>query len=248
MKYCLIGEKLSHSKSKVLHEKLGLSYDLVEIGKDGLENFVKNSDYDGFNVTIPYKKAVIPYLDELDASAKEIGAVNTVKREGGKLKGYNTDFYGLEYMLKKADISLEGKSVLILGTGGASETARAVAKLGGAKSINFVSRFGDINYENCYERQETEIIINATPVGMYPRESEKPIDLKRFKRLAGVADCIYNPKETLLVKEGKSLGIKSVGGLYMLVVQGVKAEEIWTGKKFDNALIDGLYDYMESKI
>ena len=248
MKYCLIGEKLSHSKSKVIHEYLGLNYDLVEVEKGKLGDFIENTDYDGFNVTIPYKKEIIPLLDELEENARAIGAVNTVKRVGNKLVGYNTDFSGLEYMLERADIGLKNKNVLILGTGGASETAKAVATAARAKSVNRVSRTGEINYENCYDLKDTEIIINATPVGMYPSVNEKPIELKRFKKLIGVADCIYNPKETLLVKEGKSLGIKSVGGLYMLVVQGVKAEEIWTGKKCDNALIDRLFKYLESKI
>lgn len=248
MKYCLIGEKLSHSKSKAIHEYSGFNYGLVEVERSKLEEFVKNNDYDGFNVTIPYKKEIIPLLDELEKKARAIGAVNTVKRVGKKLVGYNTDFFGLEYMLEKADIRLDNKNVLILGTGGASETAVAVAKNRKAKSVNRVSRAGEINYENCYDLKDTEVIINATPVGMYPSINEKPIELKRFKNLSGVADCIYNPKETLLVKEGKSLGIKSVGGLYMLVVQGVKAEEIWTGKKCDNALIDRLIEYMGDKI
>ena len=248
MKYCLIGEKLSHSKSKEIHEFSGFKYDLVEVGRGKLGDFIKNCDYDGFNVTIPYKKEIIPYLDEIDGSAKEIGAVNTVARENGRLKGYNTDFFGMKYMLCKAGISLQGKEVLILGTGGTSETAKAVAKDGGAKRVNAVSRTGEINYGNCYNLKDTAVIINATPVGMYPNINEKPIDLKRFLKLEGVADCIYNPKETLLIKEGISLGLKSVGGLYMLVAQGVKSEEIWTGKKFDNGLIDRLYEFLESKI
>ena len=248
MKYCLIGEKLSHSKSKEIHEFSGLSYDLVEVERGKLGDFIKNCDYDGFNVTIPYKKEIMPYLDEIDLSAKEIGALNTVVRENGRLKGYNTDFFGMKYMLLKAGISLQGKEVLILGTGGTSETAKAVANDGGAKSINAVSRTGEINYDNCYDKKDTAVIINATPVGMYPNINEKPIELKKFIKLEGVADCIYNPKETLLIKEGKILGIKSVGGLYMLVAQGVKAEEIWTGKKADNGLIDRLYEFLESKI
>ena len=223
MKFCLIGEKLSHSKSKEIHEFFGQSYDIVELAPEEVEGFVKDNPYDGFNVTIPYKKTVMPFLDELGESAKKIGSVNTVVKEDGKLIGYNTDFFGMNYMLEKADISLQGKRILILGSGGTSETAYAVCVSAGAKSVEKVSRTGEINYCNCYEKTLTQGIINTTPVGMFPRIDECPISPERFPDLEFVADCIYNPYETVLVKRSIDKGIKGVNGLYMLAAQALKA-------------------------
>lgn len=248
MKYCLIGERLVHSKSREIHAYLGLDYDLVELKPEELGNFAKNDLYAGFNVTIPYKKAIIPYLDEIDGKAKEIGAVNTVLRKDGKLIGYNTDLFGMEYMLAAAGIEIYGKTVMILGTGGTSETAKAAARALGAAKIYVVGRKSEINYENCYEKTDTEVIINATPVGMYPSVNEKPIDISRFPALKGVADCIYNPAETLLVKDCEARGIKCCSGLSMLAAQGVKAEEIWLGKKLDNRLIGELIGVLKGNL
>ena len=252
MKFCLLGEKLSHSLSKVIHEEyMKLSYDLVELKQDelvGFVNGVRGGTYSGFNITIPYKKAIIPLLDEVDDVAAEIGAVNTVVNRGGKLKGYNTDIFGMKYMLDEAGIDLKGKNVLILGMGGTSETSEVLAKREGAKDIKKVGRTSEINYGNCYELTDTQVIINATPVGMYPHVGDKPIDVKLFKNLEGVVDCIYNPYETLLIKESKELGLKGANGLGMLVVQGLKAEELWLDKPIDNRLIAPLTEYLKEKL
>lgn len=231
MKFCLIGEKLGHSYSKVIHEKQGLDYSLIEVARNGLEEFLSRG-FDGFNVTIPYKKTIIPFLDEIDKDAQKIGAVNTVVQKNGRLLGYNTDVYGMEYALKRANIDLFGKNVMILGTGGTSLTANAVCKNARAKSVVFVSRQGEVNYDNCY-RQNVDVIINTTPVGMFPNEDESPVDLQKFCNLEGVFDCVYNPLRTKLVLQAEKLGLKVSGGLPMLVAQGLKAEEIWLGKEID---------------
>ena len=232
MKFCLIGEKLGHSYSKVIHGLQGLDYSLVEVEKDKLKEFM-NCGYDGFNVTIPYKKDIIPLLDEVDEYALKVGAVNTVVNRNGKFFGFNTDVYGMEYALKEAKIELCGKRVMILGTGGTSLTAKAVCMRAKTKSVVFVSRNGDINYQNCYE-QEVDVIINTTPVGMYPNEDQSPVDLTRFSSIEGVFDCIYNPLRTNLILQAEKLGLKSSNGLSMLVAQGLKAEEIWFDEKIED--------------
>ena len=225
MKYCLIGEKLGHSYSKVIHNLQGLDYSLVEVEKGKLCEFLKE-DYAGFNVTIPYKKDIIPLLDEVEESAKQIGAVNTVLVKNGRRYGYNTDVFGMEFALKRAKIELTEKRVMILGTGGTSLTATAVCKRAGAREIIYVSRSGEVNYRNCYA-EEVDVIINTTPVGMFPNMDESPVDLQKFKGLEGVFDCIYNPIRTNLILQAEGLGLKCSGGLPMLIGQGLKAEEIW---------------------
>ncbi|MBO5888971.1 MAG: shikimate dehydrogenase, partial [Clostridia bacterium] len=227
MKYCLIGEKLGHSYSKVIHEKFNINYDLVEIEKDKLSDFFKDCKYSGFNVTIPYKKDVILYMSYLSPVAKLAGAVNTVVNKNGKFYGYNTDVDGMNYMIKRAGLTLKGKNVMILGSGGTSNTANTLAKRENAKSITIVSRNGLVNYENCYDYANTEIIINTTPVGMFPNPYSKPINLSRFKNLQGVFDCIYNPKNTELLQDAKLLNIPCEGGLSMLVEQALLARDSW---------------------
>ena len=247
MKYCLIGEKLGHSYSAELHAAMGADYSLVEVEQSALADFLRGNDYDGFNVTIPYKKAVIPYLDSLDESAALCGAVNTVVRHGNKLVGYNTDIGGMRYMIESKDATLAGKHVLILGSGGTSGTAQALAKQMGAASVNVVALDGEINYENCYDLTDTEIIINATPVGMYPNVYEKLVDLARFSRLTAVFDCIYNPFTTQLLSEAKLLGLTYNDGLPMLVRQAVLAENIWKGSADDPQLTHKLVSYLRAE-
>ncbi len=230
MKYCLIGEKLGHSYSAVIHRSRGYDYDLCPIEKGKLEEFCKKSEYDGFNVTIPYKKDIIPYLDELSERAKAVGAVNTVTRKDGKLYGDNTDIGGLEYMISSKGVSLKNKHVLILGSGGASATAVALSHEKGAKSVTVVSRSGEVNYVNCKSvAGNAQIIINATPVGMYPNTEATPITLDGFDRLEAVFDCIYNPFTTELLCEARSKNLISSHGLPMLVEQALIAEDIWSG-------------------
>lgn len=245
MKYCLIGETLKHSYSVDIHEKNGFDYTLRELKKEDLGEFFRKREFDGFNVTVPYKKTATEYLDYIDDEAKKTGSVNTVINVNGKLTGYNTDVYGLEFLFKRAGENVYGKNVLIAGTGGASAAAVTFAKKSGAKKIAVVSRKGDINYENCYDLlPDTEIIINATPAGMFPEVNGKLFDLKWFKKLRFVADCVYNPLKTNLIIDAEELGVKCSGGLPMLVGQAVKAEEIWTGKSYDYSaekLLSGLY-------
>ena len=228
MKFCLIGEKLSHSYSKEIHNLCGLDYTLKEIVRCGVQDFVQNSSYHGYNVTIPYKKDVLPFLHEVSTEAKEIGAVNTVVNKNGKLLGYNTDIGGIFYTLRRNDVSLKGKTVLILGTGGASKAVEYVCKKQGAKYF-FVSRNGDINYQNCYDIS-AQVIINATPVGMYPLVDDCPINLEKFSNLEFVFDLIYNPQKTLLIKTAKRLNVKCSNGLPMLVEQALLAQDIWLSK------------------
>lgn len=238
MKFALIGEKLPHSYSKEIHEAFGLNYTLNEVEKGGVERFFKENDYDGFNVTIPYKIEVIKYIDKLSETAARVGSVNTVKRVDGKYYGYNTDVGGMRYMLKRAGVGVKDKTVLILGSGGTSLTARALCDEDGAKKCYVVSRSGEINYDNCYSLKGVQIIINCTPVGMYPNVDACPVDLTRFNGLEGVFDCIYNPDKTDLLNAAESLKIKCSNGLSMLVMQAALAEKIWTGADVFNEEVE----------
>ncbi len=240
MRYALIGEKLSHSYSKIIHNLCGLDYSLVQLQREQLKDFVSSRSFDGFNVTIPYKKDIIEYLDCLTDTAKSIGAVNTVYEKDGKLTGDNTDFYGMQFMFENANISVKDKTVLILGTGGASNTALAYAKAFNAKAVYRVSRSGPINYENAYEIP-AEIIINTTPVGTYPNNGESPIDVKKIPTLQAVVDCVYNPLYTKLVLDAKAQNLKTANGLSMLVAQALKAQEVWGVKIADKLSVNEVY-------
>lgn len=246
----LIGEKLSHSFSPQIHRHLAdYSYTLFEMSESEVGEFLKSDNFDSTNVTIPYKKTVMPFLDEISDEALRIGSVNTItKTEDGRLKGDNTDYFGFSYMLKKSKIELCGKKVLILGTGGASLTARTVSSDLGAESITFVSRSGRVNYSNVYEKcADAEVIINCTPVGMYPKNLFSPIDISRFPRLEGVADMIYNPAKTKLLLDAERLGIKRTNGLSMLVAQAKKACELFLGEKIDDLEIDRIVSLIENE-
>ena len=234
MKYGLIGERLGHSFSKDVHAMLAdYEYELREIPKDELGDFMTKADFNAINVTIPYKEAVIPYLAYVSDEAKRIGAVNTIVKRGGKLYGYNTDFLGMRAQIEKMRLSLEGKKTVILGTGGTSKTAHAVAESLGASPIITVSRTkreGVIDYsELMNDHTDAKIIINTTPVGMYPDNFSSPIDISVFTVLEGVVDAIYNPIRTTLVMDALERGITAEGGLYMLVAQAVYASEIFLG-------------------
>lgn len=229
MKYGLIGEKLGHSFSKEIHERLGYEYELCEVPRDEFEAFMRKRDFYCINVTIPYKEAVIPYLDWIHEPAKKIGAVNLILHYGGKLYGYNTDYYGMAELFSYAKIDVEGKKAAILGSGGTSKTALAVLTKLGAREILRVSRSGRdgaITYEELYSNHgDVEIIVNTTPVGMYPDIHGCPVDISAFEHLSGVVDAIYNPINSTLVKKARECGIKAEGGLYMLVAQAMIASE-----------------------
>lgn len=226
-KYYLLGEKLSHSYSAVIHSFFGLDYSLRELPPEKLSEFVKSRKFDGLNVTIPYKKSIVPLLDEVDGIAEKTGAVNTVLNKNGKLIGYNTDYYGMKYALEAAKITLKGKNVLILGSGGAGIVAEKLAIDEGAANVEIVSRKGKLNYENIYDREETQVIINATPVGTFPFAGGAACDVSRFKNLEGAFDCVYNPFRSKFVLDAEKIGARACGGLTMLVAQAVYSEKIW---------------------
>ncbi len=237
-KFGLIGKTLKHSYSKRVHGVFSdYDYELYELSEDKLKEFV-DSDVVGFNVTIPYKREIIKYLDVVDGEALDIGAVNTVVKKNGKIYGYNTDSFGMEYALNRSGISLCDKTVMILGSGGTSQTATSVCKRLGAKKIIIVSRGGEINYQNYHEQKEVQVIINTTPVGMYPRTEESPIDLDGFENLIGVMDVIFNPSITKLLYMAKQKGIKTCGGLAMLVAQAKRAAELFTGESIIDEKIE----------
>ena len=246
MKYGCIGEHLSHSFSKEIHNLLAdYPYEIVEVSRETLDAFMTERDFLGINVTIPYKELVIPHLHSIDEAARAIGAVNTVVKRDGLLYGYNTDFYGMSELIAHAGVSLKGKKVAILGTGGTAKTAKSVANAIGASEVTVVSRkkteeYAD--YDELYKKaSEIEVIINTTPVGMYPEPYASPIKLECFTSLSGVIDAIYNPLRTELVLEAQKRGIAAEGGLYMLVAQAVRASEIFLDIKYPEGTTEDIY-------
>lgn len=251
MKYGLIGEKLGHSFSKEIHEMIGYyKYEIHEVAKDDIDGFMKQKDFLGINVTIPYKETVIPYLDEISPQAASIGAVNTIVNINGKLYGHNTDYFGMLALIKKNNIDCKNKKVLILGTGGTSKTAFAVVNDLGAKEILKASINGEVNtitYDEAVSvHNDAEVIINTTPVGMYPNNDGCIIDISKFTKLSGLIDVVYNPLRTNLVLNAKTLNIPSEGGLYMLVGQAVYACGLFLNKEIDLSIIDTIYDKLRS--
>jgi len=219
MKYGLIGEKLSHSYSKTIHNLFGNNeYKICEIPPENIKKFINSADFYGINVTIPYKKDVIPYCI-LSENAQQIGSVNTIINKNGKLYGHNTDYFGFLYMSKKTNISFYGKKVLILGSGGTSKTVSCVVQESNAKEIVIVSRNGENNYQNIEKHYDSDIIINTTPVGMYPNNDGIPVDIAHFLHLNGVIDVIYNPIKTNLLLAAQRKNINYINGLSMLVAQ-----------------------------
>ena len=239
LKCGLLGQKLGHSYSPAIHGMLaGYDYQLFEREPEQLEDFLKNGDWDGINVTIPYKKAVLPYCAELSDTARRIGSVNTiVRRPDGSLYGDNTDAYGFESLVKKSGIQVQGKKALVLGSGGASVTVVAVLKLLGAASVTVISRGGEDNYDNLDKHADARIIANTTPVGMYPNNGQAAVDLAQFPQCEGVLDVVYNPARTALLLQAEKLGIPCAGGLYMLVAQAKRSSELFTGSSIPDSEI-----------
>lgn len=238
----LLGGKLGHSFSPQIHGALAdYRYTLWEKAPEELNDFLKNGDFAGLNVTIPYKKAVIPYCAELSEQAKKVGAVNTiVRRQGGTLLGHNTDYFGFAYLLKQSGIAVAGKKCLVLGTGGASVTVQAVLRSQGANVV-VLSRSGPENYDHPERHADAALIVNATPVGMYPNTGVSPIDLKCFPKLEGVLDLIYNPARTQFLLDAEKLGIPGWNGLSMLVAQAKESAEWFTGKAIPDERIAEIY-------
>lgn len=242
MRKGLIGYPLSHSYSKVIHEDVaGYAYDLIEIVPSNFEQFMLEKQFDALNVTIPYKQQIITYLDELDDKAKRIGAVNTVVNVSGKLIGYNTDYYGFKWMIEHHGIDLKSKRVVILGHGGATKAIQVVVHDLGASECLIVSRTKSkdtISYDDLYQlNQEIDVLINATPVGMFPNHEAAPVDLSRLSKVTAVVDIVYNPLKTELLLQTEQMNVKAVGGLEMLVAQAKEAIEIFTNKQLDDQVI-----------
>lgn len=240
LKCGLLGEKLGHSYSPQIHSMLAdYEYKLFEKSPEELEDFLKSGEFDGLNVTIPYKKSVMPYCAELSPTAAQIGSVNTiVRRSDGSLYGDNTDAFGFENLIVHNGIEVKGKKALVLGTGGASVTAQAVLKNLGASEVVVISRKGEDNYENIVKHADAEIIANTTPVGMYPNNGKAAVDLTQFPKLSGVLDVVYNPARTALLLQAEKLCIPCAGGLYMLVSQAKRSCELFTGKSIPDSEID----------
>lgn len=240
--YGLCGKTLRHSYSKIIHEYLGNSdYKLLSLEKDELYELFESRNFKALNVTIPYKLDALKLCDIVSSEAEEIGSVNTVVNKNGTLYGYNTDYYGFVYMLKRAGITLKDKKVVILGSGGTSLTARAVCKGEGAREAVVVSRKGSVNYDNLADYADADVLINTTPVGMYPDNGRTPVDISVFDNLSGVVDVIYNPIRTALVIEAEKRNIPSTTGLPMLVAQAVRAHEFFFDTKVDDSVIEDVF-------
>ncbi len=241
-KFGLLGRSLSHSYSPAIHKEFGSwPYDLYEKEPEELESFILQGDWSGLNVTIPYKKDVLRFCHTLSPQAKALGCVNTLVRQpDGKILGDNTDYYGFHKMALALDVSYKGKKALILGSGGASVTAQAVLQQLGCKVI-VISRSGENNYKNLFLHKDAAILVNTTPVGMYPGNGEAPVELQGFPLLEAVIDVIYNPRRTELIMRAEKLGIPHASGLKMLVYQAAKASALFTGNEISQEMIGAVY-------
>ncbi len=249
MRCGLLGRKLGHSYSPQIHRMLGeYAYELFEKEPQDLENFLKYGDFQGLNVTIPYKKSVIPYCADLSPIARKLGAVNTiVRREDGTLLGHNTDYFGFQSMLKESGLSVQGKKVLVLGSGGASNTVVAALEETGA-AVVVISRNGDNNYENLHLHTDAAVIVNTTPVGMYPNNGDSPLSLDGFPVLEGVLDLIYNPEWTKLLLDAENRGLVALNGLWMLVAQAKESSEWFQNTTIDEAQIGRIHKTLRSQM
>ena len=248
MKFGLLGRKLGHSYSPMIFDLMGgYRYDLFEREPEGIEDLLKNGDFDGLNVTIPYKKEVLQYLDEIDPLALRLGAVNTIVKKGGKLFGYNSDYYGFQAMDLRTPIDVSGKKVLVLGSGGASVTVRAVLEDLGAQVV-LISRSGEDNYTNLDRHRDAALIVNTTPVGMYPHNGSAPLSLEGFTALEGVLDLIYNPARTQLLMECEKYGIPGFNGLWMLVAQAKQSAQWFLGRELPDSLVSDIHQKLRDKM
>ena len=252
--YGLLGQHLSHSYSEQIHQLLGLvgkvayDYKLHETPPENLEAFLSRPDVQGLNVTIPYKTAVLAFCEEISESVLSCGAANTIVKRDGKLYAYNTDIEGFKYMVCASGINIDGKKVLVLGSGGASKAVCAALRELGASEIIVISRNGPIDYDCLSLHPDTDVIVNTTPVGMYPDNLKKPVSLKSFPKLTGVLDIIYNPKLTGLLLEAENLGIPHAGGLHMLVAQAKASFEIFFDRKLPNSVVADIVNKLQSEM
>lgn len=247
MGYGLIGKKLEHSYSPQIHTMLAeYEYKLFPMEETAVEAFLQKGEFDGLNVTIPYKNTVIKYLDGISDTARRLDSVNTViRKKDGTLYGENTDYFGLKAMLLRGGFDLQGKKTVILGSGGTGRTAQCVCEDMGARESVIISRNGENNYTNLYLHADADYVINTTPVGMYPNNGEAPVNLSAFPQCKGVADVIYNPSRTALLIQAEKKGIRCVNGLYMLVAQAARASELFTGKAVEEARIEAVCRQIE---
>lgn len=230
MRFGLIGKTLGHSHSRLLHALLGNpDYRLLELNEAEFDAFMRAGRFRGVNITIPYKERAMAYC-HADETARAIGSVNTVVNRGGRLYGYNTDCAGFEYLAERAGISFGGKKVLVLGSGGTAKTVLYAARRAGARETVIISRGGENHYGNLSRHFDSDILVNATPVGMAPEDAKTPVSLDGFAGLTGVLDVIYNPTKTRLVKAVERRGIPAAGGLAMLVKQAYDADKLFFGK------------------
>jgi shikimate dehydrogenase len=246
-RFGLIGKKLGHSLSPDIHARLGnFGYELIELAPDEVGPFLEARDFRGLNVTIPYKKTVLPYLDELTPRARAVGNVNTIlKRADGTLLGDNTDYAGFEWLLHHAGIDVRGRRCLVLGSGGASQTVQAVLRGSGAASVTVISRSGPDNYDNLEKHADAQVIVNATPVGMHPNCNASPLKtLDIFPQLEAAADLIYNPARTDFLAMAQAKGVKTANGLGMLIVQAQAAHELFFGQKLPEGSAEGILEDM----
>lgn len=251
MKKCgLLGEKLGHSYSPAIHALLAdYDYALYERAPDELGDFLKGGDFDGLNVTIPYKKAVIPYCAELSDIAARIGSVNTiVRRADGSLYGDNTDAFGFCAMVRHSGVDIAGKRAVVLGSGGASVTVCAQLAALGAESVRVLSRHGGEGYGDLAPYRDAQIIVNATPVGMYPKNGAAAVDLRDFPACEGVLDVVYNPARTALILQAEELGIPCESGLYMLVAQAKRSAELFLGTQIADGEIARIRGIMNRRM
>lgn len=266
--YGLIGEHLTHSFSPKLHEiifknaDMSGEYNLFEVNQIDLKatiEILRQSEINGFNVTIPYKIEVLKYIEEISPEANMIGAVNTLDFKAGKIKGHNTDYYGFGKLLKSEDIDIKDKKSLILGTGGASKSVYHYLKDNGIKEIIFGSRYPEkaksiypdcqiMRYEDLNIMNSMDIIINTTPLGMYPNIDMSPVDKRVLSKFHTAIDLIYNPRETMFMSLSNEIGLKTSNGLYMLVAQGIKSQEIWNSREFDDEFYDKVYDEVKNYV
>lgn len=249
MRCGLLGRKLGHSYSPQIHSHLGdYSYALFEREPEEVADFLKNGDFTGLNVTIPYKKAVIPCCSELSETAQRLNAVNTiVRREDGTLIGHNTDHFGFSSMVSRSGLTVQEKKVLVLGSGGASNTAVAVLKELGADVV-VISRSGRDNYDNLHNHADASVLVNATPVGMYPHVGVSPVNLDTFPALEGVLDLIYNPARTQLLLDAEKRGLVTENGLWMLVAQAKEAAEWFTGVAVSDSSIETIHTVLRQQM
>lgn len=249
MRCGLLGKKLGHSYSPQIHSYLGnYSYHLFEKAPDELEEFLRSGDFSGLNITIPYKKEVIPYCHALSDRAKVLGAVNTiVRQDDGTLIGHNTDFFGFHSVLLRSGIHVASKKVLVLGSGGASATVVAVLRQLQANVI-VISRTGVNNYDNLHLHADASVIVNTTPVGMYPNVGISPLDLDLFPNLEGVLDVVYNPARTQLLMDAEKRGIPTQNGLWMLVAQAKESAEWFTGQHISDECIADIHGILRRQM